>query len=460
VFAGWSWDGRVLRAWNDRYGLQPLYYAERPQEVLVSPSICRLLAEGAPTELDAPALAVFLRLGWFLGERTPFSAIRALPPQADFEWQDGNLRVSGQLRFVKGQRIGRDDAIDAYIARFRAAVRRRLPSAPFVFPLSGGQDSRHILLELCEAGHPPSACCTVLEYPPDVRENAPIARRLAEVLALRHEILPQTEPRFLAETRKNVLTGFCAAEHSWVMALVDALRDRTSCVYDGLAGDVLSASHNTTPARFALYERNQLQALAEDLLGREVLPRLLTEGCRRRFSRELAVEEIVRELRRHAEAPNPVTSFIFWTRTRRMVALSPFAILATAGEVHTPYLDPEVYDLLAGLPPALTLDGGFHGDAIARAFPAVAAIPYAPNDRTSAERDAGRHYRRFGLDLLRSVAPARSRSVRTSYLLPRLGRCLLDPTYAHSVMSFGPLVLYLLELEAASRPRTFAIGSA
>ena len=52
VFAGWSWDGTVLRAWNDRYGIRPLFYVSRGEEIALSPSILRLLPQDAPAELN------------------------------------------------------------------------------------------------------------------------------------------------------------------------------------------------------------------------------------------------------------------------------------------------------------------------------------------------------------------------------------------------------------------------
>lgn len=74
---GWQ----ALRVQNDRYGFYPLYYFIRPGEVCVSPSLVQLLSEGAPTAPDVAALAVFLRVGWFIGEDTPFQHIRAFPPR-------------------------------------------------------------------------------------------------------------------------------------------------------------------------------------------------------------------------------------------------------------------------------------------------------------------------------------------------------------------------------------------
>src|SRR3989338_9822448 len=72
VFAEWSWDGNQLTVTNDRYGLFPLYYCCADNEIYLSTSIRQMLALGAPKDLDYDALAVFLRIGLFIGDDTPF----------------------------------------------------------------------------------------------------------------------------------------------------------------------------------------------------------------------------------------------------------------------------------------------------------------------------------------------------------------------------------------------------
>src|SRR5262249_33729918 len=142
VFAEWRWDGRALTVTNCRYGMLLLFYFERKDEICVSPSLEKLIELGAPTALDHEALAVFLRLGSFLAEDTPFKAIRVIPPNARFEWR-GELQVSGNLWRVDPVRVSRDAAIDEFIARFRLAVEMTYHEN-CIIPLSGGRDSRHI----------------------------------------------------------------------------------------------------------------------------------------------------------------------------------------------------------------------------------------------------------------------------------------------------------------------------
>ena len=83
IFAGWTWDGSRLVVRTDRYGASPLFLWASKTQIAVSPSLLAILECGAPADLDGPALSVFLRLGYFLGDDTPFTAIRTVAPGAE-----------------------------------------------------------------------------------------------------------------------------------------------------------------------------------------------------------------------------------------------------------------------------------------------------------------------------------------------------------------------------------------
>ena len=386
VFAWWRWDGSALRAANDRYGMQPLFYARDGEGIALSSSLPRLLLEGAPADLDEAALAVFLRTGYFVGEDTAFRAIRALPPNARLEWSGGRLHVSGGLPLPPRQTMTRDEAIDAYIPLFREAVRRRLPAEgpgepELVMPLSGGRDSRHILLELLLLGCRPAFCLTVRHHLPRVDQDAELAARLTEALGLRQVLLDQIEPRLQAEQRKNLKTSFSSDEGTAFLALGDYLetyRDgRPAIIFDGIAGDFLSDGRFLSEQRLALLEAGRIADLADDLLHRPGhLPDLLRDDVAERLSREVAIARLQAELERHLDAPNPIQSYIFQNRCRREIATFAFTFYSPAVEKRCPYLDHDVVDFLLSLPARVFLPPSFHADAINRAFPAYASIPF------------------------------------------------------------------------------------
>ncbi|EFE66073.1 LOW QUALITY PROTEIN: conserved hypothetical protein, partial [Streptomyces viridosporus ATCC 14672] len=197
VFAGWRWDGERLVARNDRYGVCPLFYRAGGGSLALSPDPLALLPEDGPVELDHDALAVFLRTGFFLAEDTAFAQVRALPPAATLTWDTGGLRLRsdgpprpGAAAMTEAQ------AVDGFVDLFRASVARRLPGEPYDLPLSGGRDSRHILLELCRRGAPPRRCVSGAKFPPDPGADARVAAALAGRLGLPHTVVPRPRSQF------------------------------------------------------------------------------------------------------------------------------------------------------------------------------------------------------------------------------------------------------------------------
>lgn len=442
IYAEWSWDGDRLTVRNDRYGFYPLFYSRQDNEICVSHSIFRLLAEGASPEIDQTAMAVFLRLGYFIGEDTPFRYIRALPPDATFEWKDGNLTVSGRYAIRKPHYLARDAAVDQYIYLFKEAIRRRIPpNDDFAISLSGGRDSRHILLELCEQGYRPKLCATVRGFPPCTGEDVKIAAQLARAVKSDHVVIEQKASRFEGESRKNIVTNFCADEHAWLLAVADYLEGKVRTVYDGIGGDILSASFYVNKERLDQFESGSYEVLARSFFvyDAEFRKQLIQQENHSIINDDPAIHHLITELKKHENAPNPVDSFVFWNRTRREIALSPYGVFRQIPTVFSPFLDHEVYDFLSSLPPGIQSDKQFHSDAIRRAFPKYAHIPY--EDKNAPAVESRKQYIQFRKDFALYIVSKKPSSLfRRSSLMPNL----LGPLVRRRL---SPMVLYLFQLE-------------
>src|SRR5262249_23505536 len=80
----------------------------------------------------------------------------------------------------------------------------------------------------------------------------------------------------------------------------------------------------------------RLAELADDLVSvasDRVIESALRPERASKFDREIAFARFAAEFRKHADAPNPIGSFHFWNRTRRLVALCPYGMLREAPEV-------------------------------------------------------------------------------------------------------------------------------
>jgi asparagine synthetase B (glutamine-hydrolysing) len=383
VFAAWRWDGRAVTAENDRYGMFPLFYHATEGEFAISPSLFALLRQGVPADIDWPALAVFLRIGFFIGEDTAFRAIRILPPDGKLEWRDGRLDLAGRYHFPRAQSLARTAAVDGYVTLFRAAIARRLPATDdFAVPLSGGRDSRHILLELCEQGRRPRFCITGRRYPPAPPGDERIAALLTDALALPHVVVGPPAGQIPSQLAANVRTNMTAPRRAWKLAVREYLTAHASTSYDGIGGDMLSGGASLNPRQVQLMEAGQYEAYARSVFRNldAAIRRLVPAPQYARLSQDVAVERLVRELARHADAPNPTMSFNFWNRTRRFNATSPYGIYADVPTVFAPFLDHDLYDLLASGPADLMVDRRFHDEAIRAAYPKYADIPFEDPD--------------------------------------------------------------------------------
>ena len=73
VWVDWAWERDCFELRNDRLGFFPMFYREDKAGFGVSNQIVNLLDSASSTDLDDAAMAVFLRLGFFLGNDTPLN---------------------------------------------------------------------------------------------------------------------------------------------------------------------------------------------------------------------------------------------------------------------------------------------------------------------------------------------------------------------------------------------------
>jgi len=453
IFASWFWDGTRLAVDNDRYGFFPLFWFRTPNGgVCISSSLVTLIEQGASTDLDIEALAVFFRLGFFVGDDTPLSAIKVVPPNAVFEWQVSGFECRARYPSTpKASSISRNDAIDQYIDLFAKAMAKRAPGVhACAVPISGGRDSRHILLELHRTGYEPAVCVSALDNPPDPNEDPKIAAVLCRELGFNFAVVDQQLSPFEAQLRKNRETHFCAAAHGWYLALADFMNGRFECTYDGIAGDVLSQSKFLSPELDAAFHTRDVATICNALLSMRTasnsgLDELLKGNLKAALDRDLANNRLAREVEKHLDHPNPVGSFVLWNRTRREIALAPYALLSGVPRVHAPFLDHDLFDFLVTLPSSMLMDHRFHDDTIARAYPDFAHIPYVdaaaplPDDTKVRAGFLAEAARRF---LLKK--PSRL----TKNWLPR-GKMLASALSGGRINPWiSPFILYLDQIES------------
>jgi asparagine synthase (glutamine-hydrolysing) len=446
VFIFWDWAEDRLVVRNDRFGFYPLFYFVRQDEGAVSTSILRLLALGASPDLDPGGISVFLRTGSFIGDSTPFREIRAFPPNGFAEWKDGVWSLSGGLRLPRPRELTIEQAMDGYISLFRAAIGTRVRSGERVgLPLSGGRDSRHILLELCRAKHRPDFCVTVENYPPKSNEDVGVARTLAGAVGIKHFVVAQPTPQLKQELRKNVVTEFLAEHPVWALAIGAYLRDKADVAYHGIGGDGLSGGNFLTRELLKHYELGLTEDCARhhlDLWNNEgILESWLEPDAYQCFNRQSALKGVSELVKLVEATPSPSALFYFWSRSRRNMSLMPFRILNRSVEIRAPYLDYELYDFLASLPASFQWGNGFHTGVIQRAFPEYQHIPFASESPSTSS------YRAHALHVLKYLTFSRSKFVKRGWLCFVLTSAIVNNDFGFVRKLNIRRIIWLIQLE-------------
>ncbi|MEZ5659034.1 MAG: hypothetical protein R3E83_11045 [Burkholderiaceae bacterium] len=461
----WDWQDNTLIVENDRFGFTPLYYAAVPNGIHVATSIHELLALGIDRSLDDEALSAFLRLGQYLGDDTPFKAIRALAPGTRLRWHDGRLSLEQRVSVLPtaGQTISRDEAVRRYGELMQAAVERMIPApgTRMSVPLSAGRDSRHILYALVRAGCKPDQIVTARAMAPRPDTDAQVASQIAAALGLPHTIIEQSADRYRDERQKNLLTGYFADEHVQMMPVARWLREhRIEVTWDGIAGDIFSCGVYDKPGFIESFQQPGMRTILDSELGDDgYLNTVLRPDAMARWPREMAEQRLLRELERYRDLPNPIAPYFFLNRVRRKLALSPFGMLDRGTHVLAPYLDHDLFDTLIGLPFSYFTGRLFHSEAIDAFYPELPRFPYTSVHEGFIPERRDRIWNfvyQLARDALDGGASQGRPSVTRRSLLARLSKAVVSRDYGTRVPQlFGRLVVLMhLESELTSEVRS------
>lgn len=240
AFALWDARGRVLTLARDRYGEKPLVYFWDGGTLGFASEI-KALAPLHDATLDTAAVDAYLALGYVPAPLAIFRKCAKLPAGHLLRLDPGKaprpVRWWYPSRTIAGVQdgTGRKEALREQVAR--AVGQRMRADVPIALCLSGGVDSSVIAAECRRQGHRPEAF-TISFAKQD--SDALFARRVAEKLDLRHEVIEIPEIRIADELVP--LAGHydepfadSSAVPSYVLAR--ALAGRYKVVLNGDGGD-------------------------------------------------------------------------------------------------------------------------------------------------------------------------------------------------------------------------------
>ncbi len=353
-FALWENGPGTLMLGTDRYGMIPLYYQQKNGGVAFASEIKSLLNLEPDEGINLAAFSELLSLGAPLGDHTLYPSVQRLPAGTVLAFRNG--QPTSTRYWSRG--VTQHDpsmTVPQFVEEARRLLSRsitRLTSQienPICF-LSGGYDSRRILLELVRHGKPVTACTS-----PTVRDDnpwthdIPIARALCAELGVDHMTVDLPPAASFADLVRHsyVLLDFETDSHPWVLPLLAKIRVGEGVNFDGLGGDVL-------------FEYNYTYA---DEASRMDDPAYLAKRVLRRFpdihhllfrlkppqpSLAMRIESALREL---PNDENRLGMFYFGNWTRRKASLFAHGLLSLKIDSVYPYLDYDLVDHIFRLPP-------------------------------------------------------------------------------------------------------------
>ncbi len=176
---------------RDSFGIKPLYYAETPRAFAFASEPGALIDAGIVTpQLFRPARNELVQMQFTTGRETIFAGINRVLP--------GETVVVRQGRIVERRRrealpeggplaLGEEEALARLDAAFSESVRiHQRSDVPFGMFLSGGIDSRAVLVTMAQLAERPVKAFTIGFAASDVADERPAARAAAQAVGAEH----------------------------------------------------------------------------------------------------------------------------------------------------------------------------------------------------------------------------------------------------------------------------------
>ena len=332
--------GRAVQIVSDARAtsLRPLFgLAGTP---LNQPTFGALLHRGA--KVDPIGLATVLSLGYAVAGRTVLAGVSC-----------NEVDVSG----FAATRVANAAQIEELVTE---AVRNALGSQRPMVLLSGGRDSRLILLVMRKLAIRPSAVLTLAQR--GAQSDAAVAARFAAAVGEPIERVAPLSFDGSRELDRHAMQSFQSLEHEWFMAISQMVRARGHNLYgglngggvtDGIGAGVLSTGSLLHPEAMLLWKDRRIEDLFDwtaahgSGVSAGFLAAARAEGVLL-AEREAVLNEFASVMRSLESTPNPLGMYSLLHWTRRGIGASAYGQLPHE-LVRTPLFDEHLCRALAAM---------------------------------------------------------------------------------------------------------------
>ena len=445
AFAVWDMNGQRLFMARDRFGIKPLYYSITATGIRFASTSQALLAAGdLDTAIDPVALHHHLSLHAVVpAPRTLLRGLRKLPPAHTMTLDPaGGKTVRRYWRLdvtPRPNELSEWEWIEATHESLRAAVRRRrvIADVPVGILLSGGLDSSLLVAMLAEAGDGDLLTFSVgfEDQPEEKGHEFEFSDQVAQRYATRHRRFAIPNEEVLArlpEAVDNMAEPMVGQDAVAFYLLGERVSREVKVVQSGQGADEVFAGYFWYPQMLAAtgddierfrglyFDRSHAewrQTVAPAYHGPDYTSPRIEQGLLRVgegpfLNRVLAFD---------------VTTLIVDDPVKRVDNMT----MAWGLEARVPYLDQELVELVARMPPEIKLkSGGKHPlKVIARGL-----LPDAVIDRPKGyfPVPALKFVRGEALEFMRSVLESQACRERGLFQQTCVQQLLDDPEHAHT----------------------------
>ena len=440
AFALWDQTRRRLLLGRDRMGIKPLYYSADRQRIRFASTLPALLAGGGvDCSIDAVGLHhQFTLHGVVPAPQTLLNGVRKLAPAHTMVVTTAGMQTAKRYWQLQATRPTRprsdEEAVEQVHAALTAAVRRRLEVAdvPVGVLLSGGLDSSLLVGLLAEAGVPDLRTFSIgfEDQPEEKGSEFEYSDQVVQRFATRHQriTIPNSQVlERLPEAVQAMSEPMFAQDAVAFYLLAEQVSKEVKVVQSGQGADEvfagyfwygrMRAAQGTPLERFSrhYFDRDHdeyLQLVSEPYQGADHTGELIA----RRLGEPGADEFLDQVLRLDT------TTLIVDDPVKRVDNMT----MAWGVEARVPFLDHELVELAASLPPDLKMrqSGKYPLKAIARGL-----IPDAVIDRPKGyfPVPALKYVRGAFLEFMREVLHSESCQRRGLFQRAMVERLLADP---------------------------------
>ena len=355
----------VLFGARDRFGIKPLYLARPGGGFAFASELKALLTvPGIERDVDRESVFHYLSLRFVPGERSILRGVQRLPAAHRFTYDLGTRTLDVQrwwrLEFEPDHGPDRAEWVERLRETLRGAVARwSLADVPIACSLSGGLDSSAVTALLAESGHADLRTYTLgfTDAEDEELNELPLARALAERYGTEHHEVVVDASELLDDLLSMVWSldePYGGGLPSWYV--FRTIADDVKVAHTGTGGDELFGNYR----RFVPFETGRLARFRQSVRRYHFEPSYYFPDDEKRELFDSNGENTADLLQRvydESGSRSPRDSVLYLDMSTQLtdefLHMTDRFSMAHSLEARTPFLDNELVELVARIPPEL-----------------------------------------------------------------------------------------------------------